>query len=90
MLSDAQIERCRQLYEIIFSEDANSSKEFITFVNEISPHPLRIKVEEYAYTHMYDVGNKFQEDSLLELDTLITNYIEDNEPQRNIWTTSVI
>ena len=48
MFTEETIEYLRTLYKRIFNEDANNSKEFINFVQNGNPHPLRIKVEDIA------------------------------------------
>ena len=78
MFTAEELQYLGELYVNIFEENADNSKEFITFANGI-PHPLRIKVENW----IADIKNmpKGQEPvskvlDAIELDTFITNYIE--------------
>jgi hypothetical protein len=90
MVKDNDIDYLKYLYENIFGENAWNSKEFINFVQKGNPHPLRIKIEDYAYNRdssILEDRNSKSEDRIKfltttmlvkELDTYITNYIEDN------------
>jgi hypothetical protein len=92
MLNKPNIEYIQFLYENIFEESVNNSKEFTTFVQNENPHPLRIKVEETAeeinrkLIHQFDNNNEgvvtqlsiYKLTLVIELDTFLTNYIENN------------
>jgi|WetSurSiteA1Bulk_404760.scaffolds.fasta_scaffold189052_2 hypothetical protein len=85
--------RIKNLYENIFDESADNSKEFINFANG-NPHPLRLKVEDWLTSerealndpyHLRSFGleQKLHQhvgriNSAFELDCLIMNYIENN------------
>ena len=87
MFTAEEILYLKELYASIFGENADNSKEFIIFANGI-PHPLRIKVEEWLVkwhnAEKFYVFNTDTEARALtnkveaahELDTFITNYIE--------------
>ena len=81
MFTAEELQYLGELYANIFEENANNSKEFITFANGI-PHPLRIKVENW-FIGATSLSIKRVSLSLMdkmeaarELDTFITNYIE--------------
>jgi len=89
MINEQFINYLTDLYENIFEESVTNSKEFIIFVQDKNPHPLRIKVEELIeertellYQYPYgSIDNKILWEKIIamhELDTLITNYIENN------------
>jgi hypothetical protein len=74
------------LYGNIFHENADNSKEFSTFVQGY-PHDLRVKVEDWITENSRNViTNGIQRDanyldrfnSAYELDTFITDYIENH------------
>ena len=71
MINQNYLARLIKLYEKIFNEDINNSKEFLIFVQG-NPHLLRIKVEE-ALSH------NSEDELLIELDNMIMEYIENNE-----------
>lgn len=73
MLTKEFILTIRILYEKIFKEVAENSKEFITFVQG-NPHPLRIKVEDYI--DRLDIRDETHPSYIL--DELIMEYIENN------------
>lgn len=94
MVTLETLEYIRYLFENIFPENANNSKEFSTFANG-NPNLLRVKVENWLAEHstidlLYDF-NKEQEIHALvnkmsfayELDFVITKYIEDNYDTNN-------
>ncbi len=76
------------LYENIFDENAENSKELLTFVQNNNPHPLRIKVEEFLeqqirlfYSQEFNLVadlDWYRITTIYELDSLITEYIENN------------
>ena len=90
MLHEETIEYLRKLYRKIFDEDAGNSKEFISFVQEQNPHPLRIKIEEQAQKTKNDLVYQsgfannggmtqpliYKMGLLSEFDSYITSYIE--------------
>lgn len=89
MLNTEEIQYLKELYAIIFEENADNSKEFITFANGI-PHPLRIKVEDWLVSNsnidkFYNFDRNKERLALMdkmeaarELDLFVTNYIENN------------
>lgn len=89
MLTAEEILYLKELYANIFEENADNSKEFITFANGI-PHPLRIKVENWLIKwhnaekfYVFNVATEARAltnkvEAAHELDTFITNYIENN------------
>jgi len=89
MLDKQFIDNLTNLYESIFEESVVDSKEFLIFVRGNDPHPLRIKVEDFIeeqaellYSQPYNsVAGEIVWKKIVvihELDTLITNYIEEN------------
>jgi hypothetical protein len=83
MLNEKELRVARNLYEKIFLEMVEDSKEFRNFAKG-NPHPLRMKVEDWIYNIENEfVGKMTKEMSRLlacaqELDTFITTYIEEN------------
>jgi uncharacterized membrane protein len=92
MFNTTEIEYLRRLYQKIFRQNANKSKEFINFVAG-KPHLLRSKVEdalidtnyELIYVHTYQRQRTLarKRDLLKELDVFIINYIENNNGENN-------
>jgi hypothetical protein len=93
MISTEITHYLKDLYENIFGESTNNSKEFTTFVKDENPHPLRIKVEDelanlkeglvdqdppyFANNFLQPLAVKIS--YLIELDTFITNYIDSHD-----------
>jgi hypothetical protein len=90
MFNEPDVKYLKNLYENIFSESIDNSKEFINFVQG-DPHSLRIKVEETSkkieedifrlcdHVNGATINPLIHKLSLVtELDTFITNYIENN------------
>jgi hypothetical protein len=79
MFTAEELHYLRELYANIFEENADNSKEFITFANGI-PHPLRIKVENWieGAKKMRERDNLMRSKihAAIEFDAFITNYIE--------------
>jgi len=81
-----EVDHLKDLYRNIFHENVDNSKEFTKFVKGF-PNDLRIKVEDWITEQTQNIlingisrdaqsMNRF--DSAYELDTFITNYIENN------------
>ena len=84
----------KNLYENIFGESVDNSKEFLNFANG-NPHPLRQKLEDwllrekdveedpYNLKHHSSINQLHAHvariNAAFELDYIITNYIEENE-----------
>jgi hypothetical protein len=89
MFTEEQIAHIKKLYSKIFDEDAGDSKEFTIFVNG-NPHPLRVKVEIWlsdmdSIEVLYNLDTNTERNIFInkviaaqELDTFITDYIENN------------
>jgi hypothetical protein len=89
MVNEETIDYLRYLYENIFDESVGNSKEFLNFVHG-NVHPLRIKVEDWLADRsgldiLYQFNINTEQNALMnkmqsakELDTFITNYIENN------------
>lgn len=89
MFHEQTIEYLRYLYENIFDESVGNSKEFLNFVHG-NIHPLRIKIEDWIADRgniesIYNFNTNTEQSALMnkmqsakELDTFITNYIENN------------
>jgi len=94
MFDQNELSLIRELYENIFDENADNSKEFRNFVDG-NPSPLRIKVENWmAHTDRsilmnYSNLNRIEDQnskinlmckftSATELDAYITSFIENN------------
>jgi hypothetical protein len=96
MFNTTEIEYLRRLYQKIFRQNANKSKEFINFVAG-SPHGLRAKIDDTLININDAILYLFSEngivdhielrrlvnkrDLLKELDVFIINYIENDSTQ---------
>jgi len=92
MFKEETIDYIKYLYRNIFGKDADNSKEFIIFVQNGNPHPLRIQLEEILgkmnkeIIKLCDcVNNNPKITELIdkisfvtELDAIVMNYIEEN------------
>ena len=74
MLSDIEYKNLVRLYEEIFNEKVDNSKEFRIFVEQGNPNPLRVRIEDY----IYEIERSIKTNPIYELDGIITDYIENN------------
>jgi len=89
MITEENVAHVKNLYENIFKESAENSKEFITFASG-NPHPLRVKLDDWLSERqdlevLYNFNTNTEIHAYMnevacayELDCLIMNYIENN------------
>jgi hypothetical protein len=92
MFTNEKITYYKYLFENIFEELADDSKEFLTFVNDENPHPLRVKIDDAILSVNDEILKQCNSANdnvriteilgkmslIHELDTVVMTYIENN------------